>query len=101
MINSVPQNPDDSPVVECSAAIKSGLQALTEANIEGGPYKLVAVESLLKGAVPESDPNVWRLTFKAHRLIPPEAGIEIGAGGEIFIEVNLKSGQARLTGRGD
>ena len=101
MTNQTQQNPDDSQVIECRAAIELGLRALTAENLDGGPYKLVQVENLLKGAVPKSDPNVWRLTFKAQRLIPSTADAIIGAGGEIYFEVNLASGQAYLTGRGD
>lgn len=56
---------------------------------------LTAAEALL------ALPGRWRLTYKPRRLVPGTAEQEIGAGGEVFVEVDLSTGDARVAGRGE
>ena len=46
-------------------------------------------------------PAYWRLTFKRRDLIPKDATSELGAGGEIFVDVDLDANVARIAGRGE
>jgi hypothetical protein len=46
-------------------------------------------------------PAYWRLTFKRRDLIPKDAASELGAGGEIFVDVDLDANAARIAGRGE
>jgi hypothetical protein len=46
-------------------------------------------------------PAYWRLTFKRRDLLPKDAESELGAGGELFLEVDLDAGSAKITGRGE
>lgn len=46
-------------------------------------------------------PAFWRLTFKRRELIPADADSELGAGGEIFVDVDTKAGTAAITGFGE
>lgn len=65
-------------------------------------YHLVSVQngvSSSAGAI--YNPNLWRLTFKPQELVPSTASVEMGAGGELFIEVDLASSRARLAGKGE
>jgi hypothetical protein len=67
---------------------------------DSSEYQLVAAESHIRGAGP-IQPEVWRVTFKRRALIPTSASAEIGAGSEIFVEVDLVSREARLLGYGE
>jgi hypothetical protein len=49
---------------------------------------------------PAGGPDAWRVTFKPRRLIPHD-GSEIGAGGEWFVDVDLRAMAARLGGLGE
>ena len=46
-------------------------------------------------------PAYWRLTFKRRDLIPKDATSELGAGGEIFVDVDLDANVAKIAGRGE
>jgi hypothetical protein len=46
-------------------------------------------------------PAYWRVTFKRRDLIPKDAVSEIGAGGEIFVDVDLDGGTAKISGLGE
>jgi hypothetical protein len=46
-------------------------------------------------------PTFWRVTFKRRDLIPKDASSELGAGGEIFVDVDLTANVAKIAGRGE
>jgi hypothetical protein len=46
-------------------------------------------------------PAHWRITFKRRDLIPGDAASELGAGGEIFVDVDLETSAAKITGHGE
>lgn len=46
-------------------------------------------------------PAYWRITFKRRDLIPRDAASELGAGGEIFVDVDLGTSVAKITGHGE
>ncbi len=79
---------------ECKQALARGEELL---HSEGGAdeYVLVAAERRL------AQPGSWRLTYKPRRLVPERSDEPIGAGGELFAVVDLATGDARVTGRGE
>jgi len=46
-------------------------------------------------------PSFWRVTLKRRDLIPKDASSELGAGGEIFVDVDLATNLAKIAGRGE
>jgi hypothetical protein len=46
-------------------------------------------------------PAYWRVTFKRRDLIPKDSASELGAGGEIFVDVDLDTNVARISGHGE
>jgi hypothetical protein len=46
-------------------------------------------------------PAYWRLTFKRRDLIPKDTASELGAGGEIFVDVDLDTNVAKIAGHGE
>lgn len=59
-------------------------------------YKLIGAEQIyLEGKF------IWRMTFKPRYLLPEDPSTEIiGCGGEIFVNVDLKTGE-RTVGYGE
>lgn len=95
-----PQNLSSKSSRECEEAIRLGIEFLAGNEIEPALYKLIAAENLITGGR-FIGPHAWRLTFKLRRLIPDSADVEIGAGGEVFIEVDMITAHARLLGHGE
>ncbi len=85
------------PSQDCRDAIAIGTKLLMTEFADHVQYKLISAENLIGTA----EPHIWRLTFKLRRLIPKTPGSRIGAGGELFIEVDLSLDQARLCGYGE
>jgi hypothetical protein len=57
-------------------------------------------ENLLRD--PEiGSPDMWRLTFKMRRLIPFDRTREVGAGGEVSVLVDLRTGAATMGASGE
>ena len=63
-------------------------------------YQLTSAIHMVAGAEYRG-PSFWRLTFKRRDLIPADADSEIGAGGQIFVDVDTKTGIATITGFGE
>lgn len=81
-------------------AIELATLFLKEQNTDFQNYKLVSAENdLLK--ITDHGPVIWRVTFKLRRLIPQTPGLELGSGGEIFIEVDIRMRSARIAGYGE
>lgn len=85
---------------DCRGAVLLATALMKDKGEDPALYKLVAAENRLKGH-PDAAPHKWRLTFKLRRLIPEEVGGIMGAGGELFIEVDTATRQAKLAGVGE
>jgi len=77
-----------------AAALHRALDLALDATVEqrsGRDYRLIGAQMLLDRA------QVWRVTFKPESLLPhdPETGI-IGAGGELFVNVDLAAATATV-----
>jgi hypothetical protein len=88
------------PGRDCQEAIALGSRFLTRSKVDPTEYQVVRAENLVGHPV-YSGPWVWRLTYKLRRLIPRSVEEEIGAGGELLVEVDLATGDARLLGHGE
>lgn len=64
-------------------------------------YKLIKAENLYINNSKYIGPNKWYVVFKAKHLIPKDEKDLLGAGGEIFVEVDLKGDQAKILGYGE
>ncbi len=63
-------------------------------------YQLTSAINMVAGKEYRG-PSFWRLTFKRRDLIPADAESELGAGGQIFVDVDIKAGTATITGFGE
>jgi hypothetical protein len=69
---------------ECLCAISITLEQFCVKDIDLSKYRLVAVESVSTGR----EPSLWRLTLKPCSLLPRSSNARIGAGGELFVQVD-------------
>lgn len=90
--------PDAAPDEDCRRALELGVKLLSD-SVAAETYKLISGENLI--ASPDGGPSVWRLTFKPRRLIPAASNERVGAGGELFVKVDLATGQAEISGYGE
>ncbi len=86
---------DSNPGKECVDAVNLGVQSLIQQAINPENYVLIAAETLHRGPKYEG-PKVWHLTFKLKRLIPRDQNGILGAGGEVFVRVDLSTRQTSL-----
>lgn len=91
----VDQRAPDVLDVECMRALSIGAKYIVSSKLAAGDYKLIKAENMVMG---DSciGPHIWHLTYKAKDLI--ERG---GKGGEIFVEVDMNTQQAKLLGYGE
>jgi|SRR5271154_222680 len=87
----------DVATKDCLEAITLLTQALRIKEIDFAQYKLILIENLLSSP----GPNNWRLTFKLRTLIPQTSQSKIGAGGEIYVQVDTGRRTAELVGYGE
>ena len=83
------------PAAECRKALALGLAFLESEGLPPDEYTLTAAKAEL------ARPGTWRLTYKPKQLVPGTPEREIGAGGEVFVEVVLQTGVASSAGRGE
>lgn len=81
--------------VECMRVLSLGAGFMKSSNLPIGDYKLIKVENMVTGDS-YIGPSIWHLTYKAKDLI--ERG---GKGGEVFVEVDMNTQQAKLLGYGE
>jgi hypothetical protein len=81
----------------CADVLALAGRLLAADGVDLAGYKLVLVENLIADACVD----VWRLTFKPLRLLPADAESMIGAGGELFIEVDARHGRINAMTRGE
>jgi hypothetical protein len=84
------------PTTDCRLAIDLGAGLLMTIVDNPLEYKLVSADNVL-----HVDAHIWRLTFKPKSLLPVEDQLELGAGGELFIDANVATRQANLSGYGE
>lgn len=81
--------------VECMRALSIGAGFMKSSNLPTGDYKLIKAENMVTGDTYIGS-SIWHLTYKAKDLL--ERG---GKGGEVFIEVDMNTQQAKLLGYGE
>ena len=86
---------------ECRLAISIGEKFLSTIDTDPANYKLIEARNLIIRGNEEMDPRKWRLTFKDRAILPTDKGGILGVGGEIFIEVDVGTQQAKLLGVGE
>lgn len=88
------------PDGDCQSAIFLGVSFLKTNDIDPAQYRLILAENLIKGPT-YAGPFIWRLIFKLRNLISEETGSEVGAGGELFLGIDLTTKEVRLLGHGE
>jgi hypothetical protein len=84
---------------EVNRAVELAEQAIA-ARAPVAAYRLTSAINMMAGAQYRG-PAFWRLAFKRRDLIPADASGELGAGGEIFVDVDLATSSAVITGFGE
>jgi hypothetical protein len=92
-------HPGDGPARELRRAVDAATAFLLASGNDVAELRVTEASNRLRG--PGGGPHAWRVTFKLRRLIPDTNDVEIGAGGEWFVDVDLSSGSARLAGLGE
>ena len=87
----------DAATKDCLKAITVVTEVLRIQEIDFSDYKLISIENL----VPSTSPDTWRLTFKLRTLIPKTSQSKLGAGGEIYVQVDTGRKTAELLGYGE
>jgi hypothetical protein len=85
---------------ELNRAIALAEQTLTASGASPAELKLTSAVNMTAGREYRG-PAYWRVTFKRRDLIPKDSSSELGAGGEIFIDVDLDANLAKIAGRGE
>lgn len=80
---------------ECMRALSLGANYISSSGLTPGDYKLIKAENMLTSGSYYGS-HIWHLTYKAKDLIDRS-----GKGGEVFIEVDMKKQEARLSGYGE
>ena len=88
-----------SPSKDCEIAISLAEELLSTLN-DPNNYKLIRVENLYLPMRGYLGPHLWHLTFKSRELIPKDKE-PVGAGGEVFIQVDMNTRKAKLLGYGE
>jgi hypothetical protein len=87
------------PGDECRIAIGIAEAFLPKAGVNASDLKLIETKNLLVSGPDCCNPNLWRLTYLDRRLID-ERGLR-GKGGQLYIEVNVQTKEAKIRGRGE
>jgi hypothetical protein len=88
-----PKTASHPETADLNEAVSIAVAKLADVQKSPGEYKLVnAQQVVVKGKY------VWRITFKPVRLLPDDPSSQIiGAGGEVFMNVDLKTKEAVVT----
>ena len=86
---------------ECKEAIILAEEFLPTIGVRVEDYKLITVENMSTRNGDYRGPQYWHLTFKLRGLVPDNPELPIGAGGEIFVEIDLTDRRALLAGYGE
>jgi len=85
---------------ELDRAVELAERMLMTSGARGTELKLTSAINMMAGREYRG-PAYWRLTFKRRDLIPKDATSELGAGGEIFVDVDLDANVAKIAGHGE
>jgi hypothetical protein len=85
---------------ELGRAVELAEQAVLASGTALGGLKLVGAVNMMAGREYRG-PAYWRITFKRRDLIPKDADSELGAGGELFVDVDLGASAAKISGHGE
>ncbi len=78
---------------ELDEAVSIGIAELARQSKSPGDHKLIGAQRFY-----DKGKYVWRITFKLKALLPDDPSTQpIGAGGETFILVDLKTGETVVT----
>ena len=86
---------------ECKEAIILAEEILPTIRVRVEDYKLITAENMSTRNGDYKGPQYWHLTFKLRDLIQDKPELPIGAGGEIFVEIDLNDRRASLAGYGE
>jgi hypothetical protein len=85
---------------ELGRAVELAEQTVTTSGANLAELQLTSAVNMMSGREYRG-PAYWRLTFKRRDLIPKDSTSELGAGGEIFVDVDLGANVAKIAGRGE
>lgn len=77
------------PARECREARDLALSRLREEGYAAAAYRVTAVE-----ATAALGPGAWRVVLRPQRVTPQSSETELTAGGELFVDVDLATGEA-------
>lgn len=80
--------PEAAAFTKAMAPAWSGYE---EARKSPGPYRFIGMEQFIT-----SEAILWRATWKPESLLPDKPNELIGLGGEIFVTVNLATGESKI-----
>ena len=88
-----PKTASRPETTDLNEAVSIAVAKLADVQKSAGEYKLVSAQQVVvKGEY------VWRITFKPVGLLPDDPSSQIiGAGGEVFVNVDLKTKEAVVT----
>ena len=92
--------PSHPTAKELDQAIALAEQVVVAGGAALDQLKLTSAVNMMAGR-DYRGPAHWRITFKRRDLIPRDAASELGAGGEIFVDVDLDTGVAKVSGHGE
>jgi hypothetical protein len=82
-------------------AIELSDSLLFDMDAQRSDFRLISIENMLIKGEEFIGPDIWHLTYKLKSIIPEDDKGMVGAGGEIFIEVNTKKRIAKILGYGE
>jgi hypothetical protein len=86
---------------EANRAIELAEAAIGKSGAKAEAYRLIRAINLMAPDGAYRGPSYWRLTFKRRDLVPDTVDAELGAGGEIFVDVDTKDATATIAGHGE
>ena len=92
--------PSHPTAKELEQAVALAERAIVTGGTALDQLKLTSAVNMMTGR-DYRGPAYWRITFKRRDLIPKDAASELGAGGEIFVDVDLDTGVAKISGHGE
>ncbi len=92
---------NNATATELNRAVEIAEDIIVKAGELPSEYQLTSATSMLTPKGVYRGPAFWHLTFKRRDLIPADAESEIGAGGMLFVEVDLAIAHGALMGRGE
>jgi hypothetical protein len=86
---------------EANRAIELAEAAIDRSGAKPEAYRLIRAVNLTAPDGAYRGPTYWRLTFKRRDLVPATADAELGAGGEVFVDVDTAEAEATIAAYGE